>query len=153
MKSLMILTVGACLLFAVMPVLADQAADEAAIREATKQAIETINKGDVKAHVALYTDPFEVFGSTNSLATHAKNHTNWIESDKDLQRHTKMLDEVAIVFLAPDIAIHQYRAEFTGGRDDDDKPIATEKTFVARVYARKDGKWMTRAYFATPIEP
>ncbi len=50
MKYLMILLVGVCLLIGTVPAVADQAADEAAIRELNKQIYAAVNKHDAKAY-------------------------------------------------------------------------------------------------------
>ncbi len=44
MKYLMILTIGVCLLIGTVPVMADQAADEAAVRKVMEQVYTTANK-------------------------------------------------------------------------------------------------------------
>ena len=55
MKHLLILTIGICLLTSV-PVMANQAADEAAIREVGVQVYAASNKHDVKAWLATATE-------------------------------------------------------------------------------------------------
>jgi ketosteroid isomerase-like protein len=153
MKYLMILTVGFCLLFATVPAVADQAADEAAIREASKKAIETLNKGDVKGHADVYAEPFMLFGTKAQTRTaHEKVHNERIARSKDNPAQRKMLDDIGIVFLTADNAIHQYRLQTTGGIDEDGKEIPPVKSYIARVYMKQNGKWLIRAHFGTPIE-
>jgi hypothetical protein len=59
MKYLMISLVGVCLLFASVPVMADQTADEAAIRAATKKFQDAMNEYDKDAAAALLDDSFQ----------------------------------------------------------------------------------------------
>ncbi len=153
MRLLMILTVGVCLLIAAVPVMAQSAADEAAIREASKQSMELLNKGDIKAHLDLYAEPFMVFGTTAVARTgHDTTHQESIARSKDNPAHTEMLEEIGIMFLTPDVAIHQFQDQTTGGVDEDGKAISTEKSYVARIYTKQNGKWLLSAIFGTPIE-
>ena len=68
MKYLMILTVGVCLLFATVPAVADQAADEAAVREANEQRIAVWNAKDVKAYLAFFDEGCKIGFNGNPCA-------------------------------------------------------------------------------------
>ncbi len=146
MKYLMILTMGVCLLFAAMPAVAGQAADEAAIREVTKRLIETTNTRDIKGHLDVYADPFENIEASVDRAAHQQTH----ERLKDLR--VKLLDDVGIVFVTPDVAIHKYRSESTGSIDDDGNPLPPSKSLIALIYAKKGDTWLVTARFTSPIE-
>ena len=146
MKYLVILTVGVCLLFAAVPAVAQNAADEAAIREATKQIIETVNSGDLTVHLDLYTDPYETFTGSQDRAAHQQTH----ERLKDLR--LKMLDDLGVVFVTPDVAIHKFRQEVTGGVDDDGNTLPPSKSLNAEIYVKKGNKWMQKARFSRSIE-
>ena len=63
MKHLLILTIGISLLIS-MPVMADQAADEAAILELSKKVHAAYNSHDAKALVALYDETHEFWDGT-----------------------------------------------------------------------------------------
>ncbi len=151
MRYFLTLAMVVVLLVSVTPAVFSQSGDEAAIRKASKIASESLNGGDVKAHADVYAVPFETFQETQGRATHEKNHKETIEHDKSSQRQRKMLDEINLVFLTPEMAIHKYRQERTGGLDDDGKSLPPAKTIVARVYVKEGGKWLTRAVFTTPI--
>ena len=142
----MILTVGMCLLFAAVPVVAQNAADEAAIREASKHIEETTNKGDIKGHLDLYADPFESFESSDDRAAHQQTH----DGLKGLRQ--KLLDDIGVVFVTPDVAIHKFRQETTGLTDDDGNPLPPSKSLVAFIYVKKGDKWLMTARFTRPIE-
>ena len=58
LTKLIILTIG-ILLLTLVPVMANQAADEAAIREAYKKALTAYNNHDLKAFAALHVEDFE----------------------------------------------------------------------------------------------
>ena len=146
MRLLMILTVGMCLLFAAVPAVAQNAADEAAIREAAEQIRETTNKGDIKSHLDLYADPFENFEDSSDRAAHQQTH----DGLKDLRQ--KLLADGGIVFLTPDVAIHKFRQESTGLIDDDGNPLPPSKSLVAFIYVKKGDKWLMTARFTRPIE-
>jgi ketosteroid isomerase-like protein len=150
----MILTIGMCLLIAAVPAVAQNAADEAAIREASKQSRELLNKGDIKGHLDMYADPFMVFGNAAAIRTgHETNHQESIARSKDNPANTKMLDEIGIVFLSADSAIHQFRVQDTGGIDEDGNAMPSpRKAYIARVYMKQNGKWLLKAIFDTPIE-
>ena len=141
----MILTIGMCLLFA-LPMLADQAADEAAIREATRQIVETTNTRDIRGHLDLYADPYENIEGSVGRAAHQQTH----ERLKDLR--VKLLDDVGIVFVTPDVAIHKYRSEATGSLDDDGNPLPPSKSLIALIYAKNGDEWLVTARFTRPIE-
>ena len=146
----MILTVGVCLLFCSVPVMADQAEDEAAIRKATQQFMAAYNKKDTKAVVATIGDNCQNWlGTRKSRADYVKWYEERFEQQKTHQR--KLSEEVGIDFITPDIAIHKFRIEFTGWVDADGKPVPPGKRLLAWLYMKKNGQWMRRANFGRQI--
>ena len=151
MKYLLILTIGVCLLIGTVPVMADQAADEAAIRAATKQMFAAGNKHDAKALVSLCTEDFEGWtGETKGRAAWEEYMSGSFARQKDIQY--ELVDEIGIVFVAPNVAIYKFRDRTTGRQDADGKPLPPRLRLRADVYVKKDGKWMAATFFARPIE-
>jgi uncharacterized protein (TIGR02246 family) len=153
MKYLMILTVGVCLLFAAMPVMAQSTADEAAVREAEEKYIVTWNAHDAKALCATNVENSENWEGTRKgkVACEKAFEEYFAGSLKNFE--VKLLDEVGIVFVAPDVAIYKARYAYSGTLDDEGKASPPGKTMYARVYVKKDGKWLgAHGQFNRPIE-
>ena len=147
MKYLMISLVGVCLLLCSVPAMADQAEDEAAIREATKQFNAALNKNDTKTIAALLDENLETWeGSVKGRAAFIKR----FEEYPDMS--VKFLDEIGIVFLTPDVAVHKFTEENSGWTDDDGNALPPQKGRRAYVYIRKNGKWLRGAMFWRPTE-
>jgi ketosteroid isomerase-like protein len=145
MKYLMILTVGVCLLFSSVPVIADQAEDEAAIREVVKQLYTAVNKHDVKAYVALCAENVESWnGDVKGRAAMEQYLSNTFANAKDI--HIELTDEIGIVFVTPDVAIHKHNDVLTGSLNADGKRLS------ARIFVKKNGNWFQAMYLARPIE-
>jgi hypothetical protein len=70
---------------------------------------------------------------------------------KDFQ--IKLLDEIGIVFVTPDVAIHKHNDEVTGSIDADGKPLPPDKRISARVFVKKNGRWLFSTQFYRSIEP
>jgi ketosteroid isomerase-like protein len=121
MRFLLILTVGICLLFPAVPVMAQSAADESAVREATKQYMAAFNKNDVKAMLALLDEKCEPWlGDYKGKAAFEKRWEMRIAQSPN--RKVKLTEEIGIVFLSPDFAIHKFLEEYSGWHDEDGKP-------------------------------
>ena len=152
MKYLMILAIGVCLLLTSAPATADQAADEAAIREASKKIEAAFNAHDAKASVAMYDETIEMWDGT--YKGRAEQEKAYVEYFKSGLKNAKMtpLEEIGIVFVTPDVAIHKMRREMTGMVDEDGKAMPDAKHIHARVFVKRDGKWLLAAYFSNPIE-
>jgi hypothetical protein len=99
----------------------DQAAEEAAIREATSLTIDTDDKRDIETHLSVYADPFIGLQAKLDRAAHTKIHTDIWAREKDF--HLKLLDEIDVVFLSPDVAIHRFSQERTGRLDENGSPL------------------------------
>ena len=59
MKCLLTLTIAACMLLASVPVMAEQDADEAAVRKAVEQLYAAMNAHDAQGYLALCDESFE----------------------------------------------------------------------------------------------
>ncbi len=151
MKSLMILTVGVCLFLTAVPVVADQAADETAIRQAMEQMNAAWNKH--QSAPELTAEDYENW--SGSLKGRAANNKYWSdyyarEQAKDLRY--KLLDEIGIIFVTPDVAIYKSRCETTGRLDDSGKSLPSRKWLGAWVLVKKNDKWLATALFSRPIQ-
>jgi hypothetical protein len=60
--------------------------------------------------------------------------------------------DIGIAFINPDVAIYRYISEDSGFLDDDGKPLPPGKTLYARVFVKKDGKWLSSTFFMQPEE-
>jgi hypothetical protein len=146
MKHLMILTAGVCLLFTSVPAMADQAADEAAIRELVKKANDAFNKHDAKGMAACIVENFE------SQDGKRKGRKEQSEAWASQKGQYEQLDEIGIIFVTPDVAIFKEYGENTGGVDSDGKPLPPQKALEAWVLVKKNGKWLGAALFTKPID-
>ena len=150
MKLFLILTVGIALLISV-PALADQASDETAIREVIKQGFTTWNQHDPKAHMAVYVEDYESWDRTRKgRAAFEKYWTEFWGRQKDSQQ--KLLDEIGIIFVAPDAAIFKARAELTGLVDEDGQAQPPNKWIGAWVMSKSNDKWLVSAIFNRDVE-
>jgi hypothetical protein len=151
MKRLMILTVGVCLLFAAVPVTAQSAADEAAVREAAKGANAAWNKQDIEAFSARVDERAETWGGTikGKKATLDNALQSW-ERQKDGQ--WKLLEEIGVAFVTSDVAIYKTRYETSGFRDSSGNPEPPAKVLVAQVMVKRNGKWLQNVFLSRPIE-
>ncbi len=152
MKYLMTLTVGVCLLFASVPAVAQNAADEAAVREAIEKLVATYNSKDVKAMVALLDEtsvPWES-GVKGTREGQEQYFTEVFATQKDVK--SKITKEVGIVFVTPDVAIYKAYADVTGIVDDDGKAMPLAKFLGAWLMVKKGGNWLMAAYYGRPIE-
>ena len=104
------------------------------------------NKHDFKAFAALHVEDFENWDGT------AKGRASLEKLTLPESFEAKLLDEIGIVFVTPDVAIYKYRFEMTGDVDAEGKPLPPTKRLSARVFVKKNGKWLHAAAFARPIE-
>lgn len=151
MKHLLILTIGICSLLTSVPAMADQAADEAAIREVAKQIDATWNAHDAKACAAFNDEKYENWdGTVKGPTADEKMMADLFQAQKDVQR--KMLEEIGIVFVTPDVAIYKLRMEVTNWIGQDGKPQPPAKYLRALILVKRNGKWLFAAPFNRPIE-
>jgi uncharacterized protein (TIGR02246 family) len=124
----------------------DPAAEEAAVREATEQWMAAFNKHDAQAMGALLDENLEWWdGTVKGRAAIVERQEEFIKQSPD--RHIELTEEVGIVFLTPDVAIHKHYDEITGRLDADGKPLPPRKDLRAFVYVKKNGKWLRAAGF------
>jgi hypothetical protein len=94
-----------------------------------------------------------VFGTKAQTRTgHETNHNEAIARSKDNPEHTEIQDDIGIVFLTADSAVHQFQVQYTGGIDEDGKAMPPGKEYRVRVYTKQDGKWLLKAIFWQAIE-
>ena len=131
----------------------DQAAEEAAVRDATEQFMAAYNKHDPQAVAALIDEECRQWGdAVKGKAAFAKWYGERFERSKDLINQIKLSEEIGIDFVTPDIAIHKFREETTGVVDADGNPQPLAKGLRAYLYVKKNGQWLRRAQFRRPIE-
>ena len=153
MKYLMILTAGVCLLFTSVPMMADQTEDEAAIRKAEEMCLAAHHSHDATALAATYDENAENWiGTIKGRAVIEKQYgENYAGPLQNLK--IKVLDEIGIVFVTPDVAIYKARYEFSGMLDEEGKALPTNKVLYAKVFVKKNGKWLgAHGYFYRSIE-
>ena len=151
MKTLLILTIGFCLLLTSVPAMADQAADEAAMRKLREQDDAAFNKHDAKAMANHNTENYVSWdGIGEGRQAFEKRMVEFFESQKDVQG--KELELIDITFLTPNVAIYMARSEQSNLLDADGKPLPPNKTLVAIVFVKKNGKWLFAADFDKEIE-
>ena len=133
--------------------MADQAADEAAVREAEEKYIVTWNAHDGKALCATHVENSESWDGTRKGRAACEKIFEERFSGPFKGFQVKLEDEIGIVFVTPDVAIYKARYEFSGVTDETGKTLPPGKTLYARVYVKKDGKWMgAHGQFNRPIE-
>ena len=136
MKYLMIPTVGLCLLFAAAPVMAQSAADEAAIKKANEQWTAAYNAKDADAYLAFF-DKDCTAGWTGGPCNAGIKERGEIPQNA----RAKIIKQGDVVFITPDVAI--FRDSWEGARRKDQR---------ASVFVKKGGKWLLATRFNRPIE-
>ncbi len=132
------------LLVTVVPVMAQSAADEAAVREATKKYFAAHNKHDVKAVAALLDENYQSWTDTGKAAA-MKSLEERFKTMKDAQ--FKFAEEIGVDFLAPDIAVHKFYITWSGFLDTDGKTSPPGRSLWAPLYVKKNGQWLRRTLF------
>ncbi len=151
MRFIMILAVGVCLLFAAVPAVAQSAADEAAVRDAMKQIHDTYNAKDLKAFMALIDESTENWtGTIKGRVELEKEIAGQFKQSKDGQ--LKVVEEIGVVFVTPDVAIHKFRDEYSGFLDEAGKPAPPGKRLMALLFVKRGDKWLSAARLFRPIE-
>jgi ketosteroid isomerase-like protein len=131
--------------------MADKAEDEAAIRKAVEQLFAAMHKHDAKAYGALCAENFETWeGDVKGRAAMEKLMSDTFATAKDIQ--FELLDEIGIVFAAPDVAIYKHTDKITGALDDDEEPLPPFKRLSARVFVKQNGNWLFATHFYRTIE-
>ncbi len=134
MRNYLILAVA--LLASFTPnVAAQSVADEVAVRTATEQRIAIWNAKDVKAYLALLDEDCEDWLG-NPCAAGLRESGEFPATSKNARG--RIYEEIGVQFITSDVAIHKYRAEWTGYLDADGKPLPPIKNL--RGYP-SDGPW------------
>jgi hypothetical protein len=144
MKYLKILLVGVCLLFAAAQVMAQSAADEAAVREANEQRIDAWNAKDENAYPAFLHDDC-TSGFDGAPCSAGAFREEWKNAK------LKVVDDKGIVFITPDVAIYRYTQEGSGFVDANGNPTPPGRNQTLRVFVKKDDKWLVA--MAGPMQP
>jgi ketosteroid isomerase-like protein len=122
---------------------AEATEDEKAIREAYEQFVDAFNRHDAQAIAQLQDESYQIWeGGATGRAAAEKEYSSRFETQYGLK--AQVLDEIGIVFVTPDVAIHKARVEVSSGE--------TTKYLVADVYVKRDGHWFRSAVFSTAIE-
>ncbi len=134
-----------------VPLMADQAEDEAAIRDVVSQLFAAMKDHDAKAYAALCAENFEDWeGNTKGRAAMEKQIADHFANMKDIQY--KLLDEIGIVSVTPDVAIFKHTDEVTNSLDTDGKTRPPYKRLSARVFVKTNSKWLFATHFYRTIE-
>jgi len=110
------------------------------------------NNHDAKAYAALLTENYEDWevDDLKGRVDAEERLTKLFARQKDVQ--ARMLGEIDIIFVTPEVAIVKVHAELTGKLDEDGKPLLLLKRLVTLVFVKKNGKWLRAARFARSIE-
>jgi uncharacterized protein (TIGR02246 family) len=153
MRNLFIFLAVLALLASVATAVADQAADEAAIRKQLDGAVTAWNKGDGKGYAALWHSKGRHRGLTSGgvIEGRADFDEAWTEylSEGNEYFGTKMkIDVIAMRFITPDIAAVDADMEVDGLRDAGGKELPPDKLRGAFVFTKEGGKWSVMASWA-----
>jgi len=150
MKHLMILTAGICLLMVSLPVMADQAEDEASIRKLRARAIKAWNTKDLDTIEDIYAeDAWVAEGMKVSellKAVPALYEGEWKEF------HIEQLKEIDITFVTPNVAIFMSRQVYSGVFDKQGNLLPSTEVLYKEVFVKRDGKWRGYHWDWRPIE-
>ena len=151
MKYLTTLTIGVCLLFSSVPAMAVQAEDEAAIRKVMEQSQAAFNNHDGKGMGALSEISLgENWDGSYKWTAESDNLVDLWKRQPSIQSH--ILEEIGIIFFTPDVAVYKALMDNTGMVDEDGKPLPQVKWLAAWVMVKRNGKWLSAAFFTRPIE-
>ena len=150
MKYLITLTIGVCLLFCSVPAMTDQAEDEAAIRKVFEQINAAFNNHDAKGMFALVDESAESWDGSRKGAAQAEYYADMFKRMPSIK--SNFLEEIGIIFLTPDVAVYKALMDNTGLVDEDGKPLPQLKWLGAWVMVKRNGKWLSAAFFSRLIE-
>jgi uncharacterized protein (TIGR02246 family) len=130
----------------------DPEAERAAVRNVEKKLVDAWNAHDAKAIVAEYTEETEGWeGAVKGRAAIEQYLTKAFEGPfKNVQ--TKLIDEIGIVFVTPEVAIFKGRYENSEMLDEEGNALPDAKLLYAQVYVKKNGRWLAaHGFFTRPI--
>ena len=128
----------------------DVEAEETAIRETMKTAIEGLNNHDIQAHLSTLTEDFETWSRKGDKNAREKNLTEQWEWQKNV-KYT-LVEELGITFISPEVALYKAHWETTGEIEKDGTPIPRNEWQGVWILAKKNGKWLIPAWYTRPIE-
>ncbi len=139
---------GAAFLSLNGPALADQAADESAIRANAEKYVESYNRRDSRTMASMWSpDAVYTDGSTGEAivgqAAIAKQLDDVFAGAEDAKLKVTI---DSIDFVSPNVAIEKGTAEVTYSKS------PTEKTEYTAVHVKRDGKWMLDRVTDTEID-
>ncbi|TFB11474.1 hypothetical protein E3V55_03660 [Candidatus Marinimicrobia bacterium MT.SAG.3] len=150
MKYLITLTIGVCLLFPAVPAMADLGEDEAAVRKAWEQSQAAFNNHDAKMMAALSDQSNESWDGNRKWTAGADHMADLFKRQPSIK--SKRLEEIGIIFFTPDVAVYKALMDNTGLVDEDGNPLPQVKWLGAWVMVKKNGKWLSAAFFTRLIE-
>jgi len=152
MRTVLVLVVLVALSVAISPAVeAQSTADEAAVRKATEQWFAALNARDAKAAAALTDEINENWaGEVKGRAAREESLRTRFERMPDAQ--DEMLEDMGVVFVTPDVAVHKFGERHLGRLDADGKPLQPVSGWRAHVYVKKSGRWLRAAQFWRVVE-
>ncbi len=145
LKRLLVLAVGVCLIFSLSLVFADQKEDEATIKKVVVDIFDTWNAKDGKGMAAHFED-----GTINFLGAGKSKDFENAANNRRPDNKAKLIEEMGVVFLTPDVAIERRITEYSAATLPDGKTsLVWNRT--ASVLMKKNGKWIIVAQFARPM--
>ena len=150
MKYLITLTIGVCLLLSSVPAMADLGEDEAAVRKAWEQGQAAFNNHDVKMMAALSDQSSESWDGNRKWTAGADHMADLFKRQPSIK--SKRLEEIGIIFFTPDVAVYKALMDNTGLVDEDGKPLPQLKWLGAWIMVKRNGKWLSAAFFNRLIE-
>jgi hypothetical protein len=130
----------------------DRTAEEAAIREADEIYNAAWNAHDAKAILSTRDESEESWDGT---IEHGEEDLEVLEAGfagpfKNVRG--KLLKQIGVVFVTPEVAIYKGVYEFGGIIDGEGNEVQVTKNLYARVYVKRDGRWLGAGYFFRPME-
>jgi len=138
------------LLVAVTPVVADQAEDEAAIRQLLERINVAFNDHDAQGMFALMDQSIELWDGSRKGVAVADYYADLFKRQPTIK--SAHLEEIGIVFVTPEIAIYKALRDNTGMVDEEGKRLPQVKWLGAWVLVKRNGKWLSAAFFSRPVE-
>jgi ketosteroid isomerase-like protein len=146
MRHAIILLVGISMLISV-PAVADQAADEAAIRKAMDDLLTIYNKHDENAFAALWDEKTILFTTKAEGSTEIAGLIAGIFERHKRSIQSRELEELGLDFVTADVAVLRVRLEFTQRYDREGNQAPDRKAEIGYVLVKKNGKWLFSAAF------
>ncbi len=129
----------------------DQAAEEAAIREAFEEFKTAYNNHDAKGMPSFFLDETLVLWreEVKGRAAIEKDYEDIFERNKGI--HAEVVEDFGILFVSPTVALWRATVEYTGVYDADGEPEPPWKSRGALVMVKKEGQWRDAAMLERPI--